>query len=58
MTRRLPDWTRDAEAGPAFLTPAPCHCGRPMPPGRVAYCSDRCRNEDRHIDRCDTEDAA
>ncbi len=30
-------------------TPAapPCHCGQPIPAGRVAFCSARCRNEDR-----------
>lgn len=24
-------------------TSAPCHCGAPIPAGRVAYCSPRCR---------------
>lgn len=48
--------------GPAddrWYTPVPpCHCGEPIPADRAAYCSDRCRNQDRHQDRYDTEDAA
>lgn len=27
-------------------TPAPCHCGQPVPADRVAYCSRECRFED------------
>ncbi|MDX2707306.1 hypothetical protein PV350_31290 [Streptomyces sp. PA03-6a] len=27
---------------------AACDCGRPIPNGRVAYCSDRCRWTDDH----------
>jgi predicted nucleic acid-binding Zn ribbon protein len=36
---------------------APCHCGQPIPPGRVAYCSPRCRFED-DFPEYDREDAA
>ncbi len=32
---------------PAVDFSEPCHCGSPIPANRVAYCSDRCRNEDR-----------
>lgn len=41
---------------------APCHCGLPIPAGRVAYCSDRCRWDDEPRNDLDfddyTEDAA
>jgi len=38
---------------------APCHCGRPIPASRVAYCSDRCRWDDTvHEDYDYAEDAA
>lgn len=35
---------------------APCDCGAPIPAGRVAYCSDRCRwADDIHDFPEDTE---
>ncbi|MDX3074583.1 hypothetical protein [Streptomyces sp. MI02-7b] len=40
-----------AATGPrqTTTTTAPCHCGRRIPTGRIAYCSDRCRwNDDNH----------
>jgi hypothetical protein len=30
-------------AATAAPTAPPCYCGLPIPAGRVAYCSDRCR---------------
>jgi len=35
-----------ASAGAGEPAP-PCDCGQPIPAGRVAFCPDRCRNEDR-----------
>lgn len=43
----------------APVSAAPCHCGCPIPAGRVAYCSDRCRWADDIHEHYDyTEDAA
>jgi hypothetical protein len=44
--RRLPSPGAEFE-GTRHL--AACDCGRPIPTGRTAYCSDRCRwNDDNH----------
>ncbi len=39
---------------------APCDCGQPIPAGRTAYCSDRCRwaDDDHGNDYDDIEAAA
>lgn len=50
---------------PVYATPRPdgadpCHCGAPIPAGRVAYCSPRCRlaDMDHGCDYDTTKDAA
>lgn len=48
-----------APAPAAPVPAAPCHCGRPIPASRVAYCSDPCRwADDTHEHYDYTEDAA